>query len=219
MWLRALLIAATAVAGGVAVGRSAVDKAVKSRVSRAVEIAKVTAIEDLRRETTSVVTQRALNIAAALVWKLLIVGALYLLHRTNDLTTDGFRISVLLVTIFFAVRDLFLALPHLWRGYVFVRGHEWKPAKALREFVASIVFERAYEKALEATSQRSARHAIAMSSFTEEALAREIAQAVSEVAKEASVNIVRMRVMVGLSAVAVVSLTYGAFVALALYHA
>ncbi len=219
MWLRALLFAATAVAGGAVLGRSAVDKAVKGRVSQAVEIAKSMAIEDLSRETTSVVRQRVLSVAISLLWKIAIVSALFALHETGDLTTRGFQLVVVVITAGFAIRDLVVLAPHLWRGYLYVQGHNWKPATALKEFIARIVFDRAYEKALEATSEPGARHAIALSSYTKEMLSEEIAHAVTEVAKAASIRIIRLRVFLGLAAIAAVSGTYSAFIYFAVSHA
>lgn len=219
MWLRALLFAATAVAGGAVLGRSAVDKAVKGRVSQAVEIAKSTAIDDLSRETTAVVRQRVQSVAISLLWKIAIVSALFALHEAGDLTSRGFQIVVFVITAGFAIRDLVALAPHLWRGYVYVRGHNWKPATAVKEFIARIVFDHAYEKALEATSEPGARHAIALSSYTKEMLSEEIAHAVSDVAKAASIRIIRARVILGAAAIAAVSSTYSAFILFALSRA
>lgn len=216
MWLRALLFAATAVAGGAVIGRSAVDKAVKSRVSQSVEIAKTAAIEELSRETTSVVRQKVLSVAVSLLWKAAIISALFALHEANDLTERGFQLIVIIITSGFAIRDIMLMAPHIWRGYVYVRGHDWKPATALKEFIARIVFDRAYEKAIEATSEPGARQAIALSSYTKEALSEEVALAVSDVARTASIRIIRLRVLLGLAIIAAVSGTYSAFIYFAL---
>lgn len=219
MWLRALLLAATAVAGGAALGRSAANKAVKSRVTRAIEIAKATAIEDLGREATAVVRQRVQAVAASLLWKTAIVSALFAIHGSGDLSTRGFQALVVVITLGFAVRDLVMLAPHVWRGYVYVRGHNWKPATALKEFIARIVFDRAYEKALEATSEPGTSHAIALSSYTKETVSAEIAQAVSDIARASSIRIVRIRAAVGAAAIATVSGAYSAFIYFAILHA
>lgn len=219
MWLRAALLAATAVAGGAAFGRSAANKAVKTRVTQAVEIAKATAIEDLSRETTSVVRQRVQATAVSLLWKTAIVSALFALHGSGDLTTRGFQLLVVVITLGFAIRDIIMMAPHVWRGYVYVRGHDWKPATALKEFIARIVFDRAYEKALEATSEPGASHAIALSSYTKEAVSAEIAHAVSDIARTSSIRIIRMRAAVGAAVIVTVSAAYSAFITFALLHA
>ncbi len=219
MWLRALIFAATAVAGGAALGRRAADKAVKTRVTQAVEIARATAIEDLSRETTTVVRQRVQAVAISLLWKTAIVSALFALHGSGDLSTRGFQFLVIAVTAGFAVRDLVMLAPHVWRGYVYVRGHDWNPATALKEFIARIVFDHAYEKALEATSQPGASHAIAISSYTKEAVSAEIAHAVSDIARTSSIRIVRMRAAVGAAVIATVSAAYSAFITFAFLHA
>lgn len=217
-WLRVLVLAVTAVAGGAALGRSAVNKAVKSRVTHAIEIAKATALDDLSRETTAVVRQRVLTVAVSLLWKTAIVSAFFALHGMGELSTRGFQIVVIAMTCGFAIRDVLMLAPHIWNGYVYVRGHNWKPATALKEFVARIVFDRAYEKALEATSEPGTSHAIALSSFTKEAVSAEIAQAVSDIARSSSVRIIRMRVVVGAAAVAAVSVVYSAFIYIAVLH-
>lgn len=219
MWLRALLLAATAVAGGAALGRKAANKAVKSRVTRAIEIAKATAIEDLSRETTAVVRQRVQAVAASLLWKTAIVSVLFALHGAGDLSARGFQAVVIAITLGFALRDLIMLAPHVWRGYVYVRGHNWKPATALKEFIARIVFDRAYEKALEATSEPGASRAIALSSYTKEAVSAEIAQAVSDIARTSSIRIVRMRAALGAAAIAAVTAAYSAFIYFAVLHA
>lgn len=218
MWIRALLLAATAVAGGAALGRSAANKAVKTQVSRAVEIAKAAALEDLGRETTSVVRQRVQAVAVSLLWKTAIVSAFVALHGSGDLSTRGFQTIIIMITAAFAIRDVVNLAPHVWRGYVYVRGHRWKPATALKEFIARIVFDRAYEKALEATSQPGASHAIALSSYTKEAVSAEIAHAVSDIARASSIRIIRIRAAVGAAAIVVVSAAYSAFILFALTH-
>lgn len=218
MLVRALIIATTAIVGGSAIGRTLVNRAVRGRVSEAVAIARKAAIDELSREVSVVVRQRVLAIAASLLWKAMIVGACYLLFRSSDLTAQGFQIAVVIMTIAFAVRDLYVVAPYIWTGYVFVRRHEWRPATALREFIAGVVFERAYERALAATAEPGAKHMIALSSFTREGLSEEIAGAVRDVAKGASLKIVRIRAALGLGAVLVVALTYSAFVAFALLH-
>ena len=208
-----------AVAGGAALGRSAANKAVKNRVSEAVEIAKATAIDDLSREITSVIRQRVQAVASSLLWKTALISVLFALHASNDLSSRGFQLVAISITIGFAVRDAILIAPHIWRGYVYVRGHNWKPATALKEFVARIVFDRAYEKALEATSEPGASQAIAISSYTKEAISEEIAQAVSDIARQSSIRIIRMRAALGAGAILAVSGVYTAFITLALLHA
>ncbi len=219
MWLRAALFAATAVIGGVKVGRSVMNRAVKSKVDQAIEIAKISAIEDLSRETTAVVWQRVQRVTVSLLWKTSIVAGLFTLHAMGDLTGRGFRAIVIVVTAAFALRDAWLFSPLLWRGVMLVRSHKWKPTAALKEFIAGIVFERAYEKALEATSQPGTRHAIALSSFKKEILSEEIANAVTDVAKAASVRIIRARALLGAGAILIFTAAYSAFIYLSLSRA
>ena len=220
MWFRVLLFAATALAGGVAtLGRSAVDNVIKDRVAQAIDIAKEAAIEDLRRETSDVVRRRVQTVAVSLLWKIATVSMLFALRDAGDLSVRGLQILVLILTAGFAIRDLAALAPHLWRGYVYVRGHNWRPATALKEFVARLVFDRAYDKALEATSEPGARHAIALSSYTKETVSEEIALAVSDVAKASSIQIIRVRVALGAAVIAVVSCAYSVFIYCALSQA
>jgi hypothetical protein len=219
VWLRAALFAATAVIGGVKVGRSVMNRAVKSKVDQAIEIAKLSAIDDLSRETTAVVWQRVQRVMASLLWKTSIVAGLFALHAMGELTGRGFRAIVIVVTAGFAVRDAWLFAPLLWRGVMLVRSHKWKPTEALKEFIAGIVFERAYEKAIEAMSQPGTRHAIALSSFKKEVLSEEIANAVTDVAKAASIRIIRARALLGAGAILIFTAAYSAFIYLSLSRA
>lgn len=219
MWLRIAILAAATIAGGAALGRRAVNRAVRARVAEAVEIARASAIGDLSREITSVVAQRVRAVAASLLWKGAIVLGFVILHEAGDLSVRGFFWSVIAVTVIFALRDAALAAPHLWRGVAFVRSHAWKPATALKEFVAGMAFERAYERALKATAEPGTSRAIALSSFSREDLSAEIAGAVRDVAKAASIRIVRLRAALGAAVILVFMLAYSGFLALALINA
>lgn len=213
---RLLALSAAALVGGVWLSRKAADRVVRSRMDRAIDLAKSTAIEDLGREASSVAREKFLAILSSLGWKILIIAGLYLLHDGAELTTEGFRISVIAITAYFAVRDLVAAAPHIWRSLIFIRSHAWRPATALQEFIAGLVFDRAYERALDATARPGARRAIALSSFDGEALSREAALAVADVAKSASLRIVRARTLLWLAGMGVVAASYAGFVALAL---
>ena len=219
MWLRAAFVAATAVIGGVKFGRSVMNRAVKNKVNQAIEIAKVSAIDDLSRETTGVIWQRVQRVTISLCWKTSIVAGLFALHAAGDLTGRGFKTIVIVVTLAFALRDAWLFAPLLWRGVMLVRSHKWRPTEALKEFIAGIVFERAYEKAIEATSEPGTRHAIALSSFKKENLSEEIARAVSEVAKAASIRIIRMRALLGAAVILIFMGAYSTFIYLSLSRA
>ena len=154
---RFILLAAAALVGGVTVGRSVVTKSVRGKVDKAVALAKARAEEDLRRETTAVVREKLAGVLLSTLWKILIVGAMYGLYKYGELTADGLQLAIILTTIGFACRDVYLVGPHLWRAYGYMRIHRWRPGEALREFIAGVVFDRAYEQALIATSQSGPR--------------------------------------------------------------
>ena len=213
---RFILLAAAALVGGVTVGRSVVTKSVRGKVDKAVALAKARAEEDLRRETTAVVREKLAGVLLSTLWKILIVGAMYGLYKYGELTADGLQLAIILTTIGFACRDVYLVGPHLWRAYGYMRIHRWRPGEALREFIAGVVFDRAYEQALIATSQSGPRIAIIVSALDQGALSHEIASAVSDVARAASVRVVRLRAAAGAAAALAISGVYAGFLFLAL---
>jgi hypothetical protein len=213
---RLILLAAAALVGGVTLGRSVVTKSVRGKVNKAVALAKARAEEELSREITAVVREKLAGFLLSTLWKILIVGAVYGLYKYGELTADGLKLAVILTTIGFACRDIYLVGPHLWRAYGYMRIHQWRPGEALREFIAGVVFDRAYEQALLATSQSGQRFVIMVSGLDQDALSHEIASAVSDVARAASVRLVRMRAAVGAAAALAISGVYAAFLILAL---
>lgn len=213
---RLILLAAAAVVGGVTVGRSVVTKSVRGKVNKAVALAKARAEEDLSREITSVIRGKLSGVLLSTLWKILIVGAMYGLYKYGELTADGLQIAVILTTFGFACRDIYLVGPHLWRAYGYIRIHRWRPDDAMREFIAGVVFDRAYEQALIATSQSGSRLAIMVSGLDQDAISHEIASAVSDVARAASIRVIRLRAAVGAAAAVAISGVYAAFLVLAL---
>lgn len=214
--LRILILAATAISGGVALGRKAIDRSIDRRVSAEIETAQARAIAELDRKATTVIREQLTAFARSLAIKVVLLGSAYALYATDYLALEGFRFIVLLFIGAFIVRDSASVLPYLVPAIRLARRHSWSPKRTLTALVAGVVFERAYADTLVAAQTRTNKVWIALSNYSAESLSQNVADAVSQVASETSYDRIRPRALLALGLAAVMGLSYWAFIALTL---
>jgi hypothetical protein len=216
MQLRILNLAATLVAGGVALGRRAVDRRIEKRLPDEIEAAKATAIVELETQMSAFVGDRLRSFLAGLAVKAAILGAAFLFYAYGMISSSGLKIAVGTLIIGFILRDLFKAAPYILPGWRLAQKHKWNPKRALSDFVASAAFERAYEETRSTVSQGALKRWIAFSSYSPEKISNEVAAAVAEVAKTADYNKVKLRAVSGLALIGLSFFIYAAILALML---
>ena len=215
--IRAILLAVSAVGGAVALGRKYVDKSIDKKLAEEIETAKALAVEQLDREVHEVVGKRVGVMAFTLLVKAGLVAAVFLAHQAGYISEAAFRGGVIALIIAYLAYDLLRTWPHIPTTIKLFRNYRFNARRALKEYVVTIAFDRAYEETMERLSTGNARHIVAVSTYSAGELSEQVAAAVSEVAGEVSFDRVKPRVIVGAVRVAVMMLSYMAFIALVVW--
>ena len=210
---RVLIMAATVGAGLVA-GRRAVNREIAKKLPEEVETAKARAVAELDKQADEIIGEKLLAFLTALLVKAGLIGAAYWLYADGHLTERGLQILGGSLICGFIVRDIVKTAPFALPALRLLKGHQWRPVEAVREFVAAMAFERAYAVALEATTTGPARRYIAFSRYSSHNISTEIAEAVADVARSVTVDLVRVRITIAALCALAMFGAYGAFFAL-----
>ncbi len=213
---RFLITAATLVGGGLALGRKALDREIESRVNRVIEEAHARASAELDTAIRDVVRRRLISLAVTLAVKAGLIAAAYGLFAGGVLSAQGFRILTAVLLAAYVIRDIIVIAPYLRPALRYARGAGWRPQRAMRNFVVGLVFERAYAEARAETQRGRNRLWIALSSHRDEALSRQVAQKVSEMAVDTSFARARTRLILAVISALVMMAAYSGFAILAL---
>ena len=206
------MIAATALAGGAALSRRAIDKEIEKRLPLEIELAKTRATQELEKRISEVIIERLIKFIINLAIKAGLIGGVYLLFSYGQLTLDGFRITVGVLIWLFIMRDIFSIFPYLVPAYKIARGSKWNLEKAVRDMVCGLTFERAYAEALVATETGPNRRWIALSKYNAHSLSVEVAEAVSQIAHTASFKKAKQRVIFSAILALLMGAAYSTFI-------
>lgn len=215
MIIRIVLLAATAV-GGVIASRRALNRKIEERLPTEIETATAAASAEIDRKIDDVARERLTALGLALLIKAGVVGAIYLLYAAGHLSVTGLRIAVGGALAAFLVRDLVKVAPVVQTGFSHVRRHRWSVRRALSEFVASVVFERAYEEAHAKTESPENKFWLGLSKYSAHDISNEVAEAVAEVARSTSFERIRARAFLAGGAATVMMALYSIMIAMML---
>ncbi len=204
-------VATTAGAAAI-LGRKAIDKQIEKKIHHEIERAKLEAEAELDRSFSAFAVERIVLFLRVMAAKLLCLGLVTALYGFGLLPLLGLRIALIGLAVLFIAYDLIRVLPHALPAWRYARKHSFRPKVMLTDFVAAIAFEEAYERAAVEIGSGPGRHWIKLSSFDGHALSSEIAEAVAEVARDASYRKVRWRAGLVLGLFAVLSFSYTALV-------
>lgn len=210
MWVRVILAAAALGAGALA-GRSAINKTIEKRLPVEIETAKELALAELDKSISLVLRERLGAFIVGLAIKAGLIGGAYLLYSYELMTADGLKVVAAFLIGVFILRDIFVTAPYAAPAIRIVRSHKWNPRKALVEFVAGVVFERAYAETMVAMESGPNRYWIALSKYSADNLSNEVAQAVADVAGATSFARARGRLALAAVFATVMFLAYISF--------
>lgn len=213
MMIRALLVAAAALGGGLVLGRRTVSKLVEKRLPAEIEAATTVARAELDKEIGAFIRERLASFLVSISIKAGLAGAFYALFAYGQLTSAGLKIAVSAMLAGFVVRDCLRTVPYIAPTLSHIRRNGWNPKRALKELVAGVAFERAYARALLAAQTGPNRYWIALSNYSAHAISVEVAEAVAEVARSTSLRRARWRAA---TALATALLTFAAYLCLIL---
>lgn len=211
MILRALLAAAV-IGGGLIAGRRALDKKIEKQIPQEIDSARRAAIAELDKAADVLVGERLFAFLISLLIKAGLIGGVYWFHAVGHLSAEGLTIAGAVLIAGFVVRDIARLLPFALPALRILRGHDWKFRHALKEFVAGVAFEQAYAEALRAAETGPAKNWIAFSRYNAHNISTEIAEAVADVARSVTFDLVKTRAfLAGLSALGMFGAYLGFF--------
>lgn len=182
--LRAVLLAVSAAASGLAYGRKAAGRTVARKTEEAIEEAAAQTRAEISGRAEEFVLTQSKSAARKLLLRVAIVGLLigaYLglgLPREVTLLVIGATLSAMLI------RDVVAALPTTKMVMAELRRYDWRPRRALREVIARQVFERVLAEAGSQHIDRKGKAILSVTGHTQEGLARLVAARVAEIARD-----------------------------------
>ena len=215
--IRTVILAVSALGSAVAFGRKYVDKSIEKKLGEEIEAAKLLAVEQLDREIDDVVRHRLGNMALSLLTKAGLVAAAYLIFSAGLIADNVFRGAVVALIIAFMAYDWWRVGPHVPTILKLCRGYQFNGKRALKEYVATVTFDRAYEQTMERLETGKTRQLVAISNYSAGDLSEKVALAVSQVAAEVSFDRVKPRVIVGALRAGLLLVSYAAFFALVVW--
>ncbi len=212
---RLLIVAVTAaIGGGVALGRKSINRQIENKMPTAIEAAQVLAQAELDKQIKQVISERLFAFTVNLFVKAALVGGVYLLFDLGHLSAQGLKIVIGFLVGVFLFRDALKTLPYFAPAMKHIRQNNWNLRRALTEFIAGVAFERAYAEAMITMETGPNRLLLALSNYTAHSISNEVGEAVREVARSTSFDIVKWRFLIAVVFTAVMSGAYAAFVLL-----
>jgi len=211
MLVRLLTVAVTAI-GGAAIARRLADTVVEKRVNSEIAHAKEDAIRRLSAEAGALSRRRLAEFCMRTLKKVLILGFFAGLYHAGEITAAGARIILVSTIAFMLAGDVARIARPLWIGLKRLRNHRWRADEALKEFVAALAFEEAYQRSLTQLTSPQISPVLFVSSFTRVGLSGQIADAISEVAHDATIKQLRPHLIFFAFAAMIIMLVYTAFV-------
>ncbi len=217
-FLRVIGVAAAAISGGAALARNELDRRIEKKIEAKILEAEHNALVQLEEQIDTFIKDQLRGFIRNILFKAgfiaLIIGGRY----ADFYSREAMAIIVALALAMFFLRDLWTLYPQARTLFQYARKHEWNLFQSLREMVATNVFDNAYEQVMNETQDKKVKYWIALSRYSAEDISNQIAEAISTVASQASVSIVRTRAGAALSKAGAMLVAYSATLAWALTH-
>ena len=214
MLFRAALLALSAAAAGVEMGRRAARKAVDQESAAATKAAVAEARERIRQETQSIAGDILRRFAISTTIKAVIAIALWSAAWAGWIGSTTFAIAFALVIALFLIRDVYIAWPALSIIGGELRGSGWKAKTALAEYAARKVESEALVRADATELGWKERLALMLAGTDKAGVAADIAAATAEAVRETTWRDVRPLVLASAAKAAIGFAVYAAFVTL-----
>ena len=182
-WIRLLIGAAGLAAAGAVTARKAARGAIEDRKQQALRQAEAEARRRLRAEGAAFERRMLRRVLIASLIKLGVLSLFFILLFAGAIDALQFVWGAGLAVTAFAVRDLIVAWPEVRLAVVELRKHGWNLENAVGEAVALRALAGALETAQATEYDWRARLALAVAGVDRDALGRELAQSVSDLAR------------------------------------
>lgn len=206
-----LITIATALVGGAALIRRTADTVVEQRRDQEIEKAKARASYELSREAAIFSRQQLIAFLIRTIEKAVILGFFALLYDQGHISVFGIRLILSTAIAFMLVNDLARIARPAMLAFRKLKSSGWNISRALREFVAALAFDEAYKQSASQMVGVPTSAILMVSSFNRDRLSTEIAEAISEVAREASIRQIRPHLVSLAISVAIIASLYSFF--------
>ncbi|WOI52914.1 hypothetical protein [Parvularcula sp. LCG005] len=214
--LRLFLLAASAVITGVTASRKiAAQKVAKKKTEVVDEVAALTRLE-IQREAHHYIMISCRRYAIGLLIKIAIVFTLAMLHLYAFIGDTPFIIITSAVLAFLLARDLIKGWPTMKLGIAEIRKHGLSAKTIVSEMVAAQVFDRVLHEASNQKLSTMQTFGLHLAGETQDGFSRQVATAVSDVARDTSWRDLRPFVVWAVISVATLGIFYSAVIAVAL---
>ena len=180
------ILIVSALTAGAALARKLLSGEVTSRKHKAIEAAAQEARIRIRREAHKFLKKSFLHFATATGVKAAILATLWIIWVAHGLSDKAISISVGVALVAFLIRDAWVIYPTARFVISTLVRNGWRPLRALRETVAALVFEEVLAEAQALAQSRSHNLLISLSGHNRDALHKEIAEAVADIARHSS---------------------------------
>jgi len=207
--IRALSLALTALVAGRQLIADNVDKRRDTAIEAAIEESRTILDENLNSMLGKILRDFAIGVAI----KAVILIALFGAYKLGWMGKGAFLTVSAVALTAYLIRDIVKALPTALPALRHIHAHKWKPKRAATEFVAASVFEQTLESAQTQLGEASRTDKVMMtlSGRKAEQISSEVAEAVSQVARDTSWDQIRPRVLVTIFKVGTLMCLYSAY--------
>jgi len=182
--MRSVLLIASALGAGLALGRKYLERGVTTQKHKAIEMAAVETRRQIKRHASDFLKDSFQRFALTTGVKLLILGVLWILVHTGLIQQSFFVTFVAFVLFLFLLRDMWVSWPFVRLGFTELSRYGWRPRLALSEVVAAHVFQQVLTETSDIPISRTSRVALMLAGHNREGLQLEIATAVAAIARD-----------------------------------
>ncbi|MCI4665284.1 MAG: hypothetical protein MRY74_11240 [Neomegalonema sp.] len=216
MFWRNALLALSAAATGLQMGRQAVRKVVAEESAAAKRAAIAEARERIRSEAQRLANELLLRFAISTGLKAAIIFALWAVQHYELISSTVFIVAFGAVVALFFIRDLYIAWPALRVIGRELRGSGWRPREALADFAARQVETEAHSRASAEAAELGwlERVALAIAGSSRADIAAEVADATAAAVRETTWRDVRPLMLATFAKISIGFAVYAAFATL-----
>ncbi|KCZ52246.1 hypothetical protein [Hyphomonas pacifica] len=189
--MRSILLIASALGAGLALGRKYLERGVTAQKHKAIQDAAIETRRRVKRHAHDFLRKSFRRFAIATGCKLVILGVLWTLYHTQLIEVDIFALITGVVLALFLMRDLWISWPFIRLGAAELSKYGWRPRRALSEVVAARVFEEVLTEARATPASRSTKVVLMLAGQSHEGVHLEIATAVAAIARDTTWNDLR----------------------------
>jgi hypothetical protein len=215
--LRTLGLAAAVISGSAKIARDEIDRRIQKKIDAKIIEAEKRALTSLEDTISQFVGEQLITFTRNLAFKAIFIGAIFLGYFASLYDQKSTIWIVAIALSAFMIRDAWALYPTLKQVLQMARSHNWNLFKAIRELVAADVFDKAYEEVMEQTQDPKVKHWIALSRYSKQGISKQIADAISTVAANASIPLIRTHASVAIAKAATLMVAYSLSLGTAMY--